>query len=377
VPSGATINSSTGAFSWTPGFTDAGTYKLKVKATDNGTPNLSDDEQITITVNNVNRAPSVGNITGASTALEGESKTYSVTASDDDVDPLTYAWTVKSGAATITSGAATNTATVNFLDGPSSVNLQVVVSDGHVGGQVTKNLDGNLISVANVDPDITSFTGTPYFIGPLTYLSNNTTNTPSGSTFSGAWTDPGADTWTRLLTYTDGTPLTDTLSGLTTRSFSGVNHSFASAGCKTTSLKVTDDDQGFDTAATVSNVGTGSFLPPLTNQPVSDKLKNGQVLPVKVKFTDCNGAPLTNLTPAIRLVQGDQTPTSDDGTDTIIPNAAGSSADTLGVMRSNGDGSYIYNLSVNITLNKDYTVVVYPYGLNDPRRLGHVIIATK
>jgi hypothetical protein len=100
------------------------------------------------------------------------------------------------------------------------------------------------------------------------------------------------------------------------------------------------------------------------------------VLPVKVNFTDCNGAPLTNLTPAIRLVQGDQTPASDDGTDTITPGSV-SAADTLGIMRSNGDGSYIYNMNVNITLNKDYTVVVYPYGTDDPRRLGHVIIATK
>jgi hypothetical protein len=46
-------------------------------------------------------------------------------------------------------------------------------------------------------------------------------------------------------------------------------------------------------------------------------------------------------------------------------------------MRSNGDGSYIYNMSVNITLNTDYTVLVYPYGTSDPRKLGHVIQATK
>jgi hypothetical protein len=114
----------------------------------------------------------------------------------------------------------------------------------------------------------------------------------------------------------------------------------------------------------------------MTNQPVTDKLKNGQVLPVKVKFTDCSGAPITNLTPAIRLVQGDATPQSDDTTATITPGSV-SAADTLGVMRSNGDGSYIYNMSVNITLNKDYTVVVYPYGTDDPRRMGHVIQATK
>jgi hypothetical protein len=328
---------------------------------------------VNVTVTPVNDVPSVGDITGASSAIEGESKTYTVTGTDDDGDALTYAWTVKSGAANanITSGAATHTATVKFLDGPGSVNLQVVVSDGH-GGQVTKNLDSNLISVTNVDPDITSFTSTPYFFGPLSFLGN----TPNASKFSGAWTDPGADTWTAQLDYQDGTPLTQTLGPLTARLFSDQGHTFASAGCKSTSLKVADDDTGFDTATTTTNVGTGAFMPPMTNQPVTDKLKNGQVLPVKVKFTDCSGAPLTNLTPAIRLVQGDQTPASDDSTAAITPGSV-SAADTLGIMRSNGDGSYIYNMSVNITLNKDYTVMVYPYGTNDPRKLAHVIQATK
>jgi hypothetical protein len=328
---------------------------------------------VNVTVTPVNDVPSVGDITGASSAIEGESKTYTVTGTDDDGDTLTYAWTVKSGAANanITSGAATHTATVKFLDGPGSVNLQVVVSDGH-GGQVTKNLDSNLISVTNVDPDITSFTSTPYFFGPLSFLGN----TPNASKFSGAWTDPGADTWTAQLDYQDGTPLTQTLGPLTARLFSDQGHTFASAGCKSTSLKVADDDTGFDTATTTTNVGTGAFMPPMTNQPVTDKLKNGQVLPVKVKSTDCSGAPLTNLTPAIRLVQGDQTPASDDSTAAITPSSV-SAADTLGIMRSNGDGSYIYNMSVNITLNKDYTVMVYPYGTNDPRKLAHVIQATK
>jgi hypothetical protein len=161
------------------------------------------------------------------------------------------------------------------------------------------------------------------------------------------------------------------------RSFSDVGHTFASAGCKTSSLQVTDGDGGSDSATTVVNVGTGQFLAPMTNASVTDKLKNGQVLPVKVKFTDCSGAPLTNLTPAIRLLAGDLTPQTDDSTDVITPPSV-SSADTTGVMRSMGDGSYIYNLSVNLAkLNTDYTVLVYPYGTTDPRKLGHVIQATK
>ena len=119
----------------------------------------------------------------------------------------------------------------------------------------------------------------------------------------------------------------------------------------------------------------------MTNQPVTNKLKNGQVLPVKVQLTDCSGAPLNGLSPAIRLMAGDQTAVPDDGAVAITPTSV-SSADTTGVMRSSGsDGSYIYNMSVNLAkLNTDYTVVIYPYwtsGTPSGPTLKHVIQATK
>lgn len=47
-PSGATINSGTGAFTWTPSAT--GTFTVKVRVTDNGSPVLFDEETITVTV---------------------------------------------------------------------------------------------------------------------------------------------------------------------------------------------------------------------------------------------------------------------------------------------------------------------------------------
>lgn len=47
-PSGAVINPTTGAFSWTPSAT--GTFTFKVRVTDNGSPVLYDEETITVTV---------------------------------------------------------------------------------------------------------------------------------------------------------------------------------------------------------------------------------------------------------------------------------------------------------------------------------------
>src|SRR6185295_2007087 len=56
APAGATINGSTGAFSWTP--SAAGTFPVTVRVTDNGTPALSAFEAISITVGAApNQAP--------------------------------------------------------------------------------------------------------------------------------------------------------------------------------------------------------------------------------------------------------------------------------------------------------------------------------
>jgi PKD repeat protein len=258
------------------------------------------------------------------------------------------------------------TASHKYADnGIYTVTVTVTDKDGGSGSKTFK------VAVANVAPKITSFTGTDYLAGANAFLSGGGLK----STLTTNFTDPGADTWTGLFTYADGTPLSETVSPFT----SGMTktHTFSGTGCKSTSVKVTDDDGGSDTASTTVNVGSGGFQPPMTNQPVTDKLKNGQVLPVKVRITDCAGVAVNTLAPAIRLVQGDATPQSDDTAVTITPTSS-SAADTTGVMRSQGGGDYIYNMQVNLPkLSTDYTVVIYPYGTTSPVQLGHVIQATK
>ena len=48
APAGATINATSGFFKWTP--STAGSYTFKVRVTDNDTPPLYDEQQITVTV---------------------------------------------------------------------------------------------------------------------------------------------------------------------------------------------------------------------------------------------------------------------------------------------------------------------------------------
>jgi hypothetical protein len=335
--------------------------------TDNGTTNgvadpKSDSAMVNITVTPVNDKPSVARNNASVTVNEGQTASNSGTYSDVDGDNVG----ISASVGTVTKTGVDNGTwswSFNTTDGPAqSQTVTITANDGH-GGMDTTTF---ALTVNNVKPTITNVTATNTYAGPLAFM------TSAISTF---FTDPGADApWANLLTFSDG----GTESGSGSASPITLTHRFTTPGCKTVTSKITDKDGAFDTfGPTPVNVGTGEFLPPVTNTPVTNKLKNGQVLPVKVKLTDCNGVPVTGLNPAIALKKGDLTSVGDDSVVAITPGSV-SNADTTGIMRSSGDGSYIYNMSVNITLNTDYTLIVYPFGTGSPTQyLAHVIQATK
>jgi hypothetical protein len=322
----------------------------------------------------------VSNVAPVITGLADQNGTEG-TSGDFDLGSFTDAgvndanWTVDvdwgdgSAHATFTKTASGAMGTKSHTYADNNVYTVTVKVTDKDGGSSSKTFK---VTVTNVAPHITSFSGTDYLVGPNAYITGGQPRT----LFTTNFTDPGSDTFTGAFTYQDGSPLTETIGSFGTGQQN--THQFAgSVGCKTASVKVTDDDGGSDTATTTIHVGSGTFQPPMTNQPVTDKLKNGQTLPVKVHITDCNGVGATGLTPAIRLVQGDTTPQADSTTEVITPGSV-SAADTTGIMRSQGGGDYIYNMAVNLPkLNQNYTVVIYPYGTSSSVQLGHVIQATK
>ncbi|MCP4288104.1 MAG: hypothetical protein GY792_27330, partial [Gammaproteobacteria bacterium] len=90
LPPGAAFDPATQVLSWTPGYNQANMYPDVVfTVTDNGAPPLNASEAISITVEDVNRPPVLDPI-GNKNVNEGETLSFSVTATDPDGDNLTY-----------------------------------------------------------------------------------------------------------------------------------------------------------------------------------------------------------------------------------------------------------------------------------------------
>jgi hypothetical protein len=129
APAGATINATTGAFSWTPGAT--GSFPLTVRVTDDGTPALSDFEAITITVvgEAENQAPVLAAI-GDKTVNELTLLSFTATATDPDAgQTLTFSLDAGSpSGATITAGGVFSW-TATEVQGPGSYPATIRVTD--------------------------------------------------------------------------------------------------------------------------------------------------------------------------------------------------------------------------------------------------------
>ena len=147
APAGATIDPVSGVFSWTP--TEAqgpGTFSVTVRVTDNGVPNLSDAETISVEVQEVNQPPAVTVSLASQTVDYSDDITdVTITATDGDLpaatitltpagvpsalttsgscvqDPTTgttCSWTLSGN---VDVSASTHVITINVSDGESTV----------------------------------------------------------------------------------------------------------------------------------------------------------------------------------------------------------------------------------------------------------------
>jgi len=132
APTGASIVPATGVFTWTP--TEAqgtGSYTFTVKVCDNGTTPLCDDEEITVTVGEVNVAPVLGAI-GAKSVNELVELTFDANATDADLpaNTITFSLVGAPTGASIVPATGVFTWTPTEAQGTGSYPFDVCVSDG-------------------------------------------------------------------------------------------------------------------------------------------------------------------------------------------------------------------------------------------------------
>ena len=132
LPSGATFTDNadgSGNFSWTPDFTQSGTYNVTFYASDGV---LSDSEVVSITVNEVGNQAPVMTLIGAKSVSEGANLNFSITAADADGTTPTFSTSALPSGVTFTdnlNGSADFDWIPNFIQS-GTYNITFIASDG-------------------------------------------------------------------------------------------------------------------------------------------------------------------------------------------------------------------------------------------------------
>ncbi|MBU1870249.1 MAG: PKD domain-containing protein [Candidatus Omnitrophica bacterium] len=162
-------------------YSSEGTYTASLTITDNDGAN--DSETVSITVRHPNRKPIFNAITNKTTA-EGQAMSFSVSAADEDADPLAYS------AQSLPSGASFNTSTRTFSWTPSYTQAgQYTVNFNVTDGEESDTAPAS-ITVTNVNrPPVAVISATPTMgrIPLSVQFSSEGTNDPDNNITSYSW----------------------------------------------------------------------------------------------------------------------------------------------------------------------------------------------
>jgi hypothetical protein len=219
------------------------------------------------------------------------------------------------------------------------------------------------VNVTNVAPTINGFA----MVKPSGAACQGTTNSV---TVSVTVYDPATETYdpiTGSITWGDGSS-PQAIAGRTISQ----SHAYP-AGTYVVSVSVVDGDGGSATAGGSSGGAlsllytTSGLLQPI-NADKSSNFKLGSTFPIKIRITDCNGAPVGTLAPEVGLKKvGGGSGTPNEAVPESVP-------DDGNDMRYS-DGQYIYNLSSKRSTLLDPAGAPLPLGSYEVR-VYHPAIAT-
>jgi len=259
------INNTLAEVVWTPGYDKAGIHYFKLKVNDSA--GLEDTKDVKITVNNINRAPTLTSISDKTIAVDTELR-FNITASDADNDVLAYA----SNNTDITVTKINNTlAEITWTPHSAGINyVEFNVTDGIAADEKTAKIT---VTQPNRAPNITIYTPSD----------NPSVDENSGLEFKITTEDPDGDS----LTYSwrlDGTQKVTTQNWTYTPDYD-------SAGNHNITVTVSDgsltDYQYWN--VTVNNVNRAPILNSIGNKNVNE----GSLLEFTVSANDADGDSMT------------------------------------------------------------------------------------
>ncbi|HAL55473.1 MAG TPA: hypothetical protein DCP63_03060 [Bacteroidetes bacterium] len=188
LPTGATLSASTGSFSWTPGFAQAGSYSVTFTATDPGL--LSDSTVASITVTNVNQKPTIASVSAKSVA-EGTSLNFNLSATDPDGDPLTFSSSTSPTGASLSSSTGAFNWTPSFTQSGSYSILFRATDSGGLSDSTTAS-----ITVTNVNRKPAYVSRVPTSVSQVSFNTATTfrvsASDPDGDALTFVWKVNGA-----------------------------------------------------------------------------------------------------------------------------------------------------------------------------------------
>jgi hypothetical protein len=307
-----------------------------------------------------NTKPSVAFDNPPTAATEGDTKTYNFTISDPDAGQTqAYAAGYPScGALGSVSGIPTITNTggsfaCSFPDGV------VPALSSSVSVQVTDGVD-----LSNTATTSTEVDNANPVVGTLGLGGNTGTACLAGKavTLDFGFTDAGVNDalWAVDVNWGDGSTHTTYNAGAQGAQ-SQLSHNYIGAGSWTVGAGVTDKDTGAGSNTSAAGAvtllySTGlGILQPINYTGPRSLFKVGSTIPVKIKITDCSGAPVSGLSPQVSLKYLDG---SADGAS--VEDFYSTVADQGTTMRYTGspDYQYIYNLGTKNRSAGDYSVTV-------------------
>lgn len=295
-----------------------------------------------------NEPPTAGFTYSPANPDEGESVTFTDESTDSDGTIEAWSWAFGDGATSV----AQNPTHTYEDDGTYEVCLTVTDDDGATDSACHE------VAVSNVAPSLTA---------SLTASIDCRTN----ASLALAFTDPGSvdNPWSVDVNWGDGSPLTE-FDAATQGPQADLTHLYTAPGTYTVSVTVTDKDGGSDTDShqvEVLQTYATTFLAPFdASSPsnlVTNTMKNGRVVPVKIKLYDeCALGYVTDPTElvTIKVPYLSQTSTGSDPVETYAD--AGQSSAGTDRFRWSTDGFWNYNLdskALGLITDNTYRVDAY------------------